>query len=392
MQRTNYALITFIVVLAVLVGIVGGGVVGGFAGYYGAQMAAPAAAAAAVPAVVSNQPPAGSAPAPSTSVTLKEDSAVIQAVRTVKPAVVTVINQMQANPRGFRFGNATPTASGSGVIIDPKGYIVTNNHVIEGSSKLQVIYSDGTTVNATLVGTDSVMDIAVLKVDGKVPASASFGESSALEPGQVAIAIGSPLGDFRGTVTVGVVSGLNRTVGNEQGLIQTDAAINNGNSGGPLVNSLGQVIGINTLVVRSSNSGNVAEGLGFAIPSNLVRELTTQLISGGKVEHPYMGVSYQMLDAQVAADLNITATDGAIVMSVESGSAAEKAGLQEKDVIVALDGQKVDADHSLMSALFTHKPGDKVNLTVMRNGKQVQVTLTLGVRPATQVDSNSGNG
>lgn len=391
MQRTNYALITFIVVLAVLVGIVGGGVVGGFAGYYGAQMAAPAAAAA-VPAVVSNQQPAGSAPAPSTSVTLKEDSAVIQAVRTVKPAVVTVINQMQANPRGFRFGNATPTASGSGVIIDPQGYIVTNNHVIEGSSKLQVIYSDGTTVDATLVGTDSVMDIAVLKVNGKVPASASFGDSGALEPGQVAIAIGSPLGDFRGTVTVGVVSGLNRTVGNEQGLIQTDAAINNGNSGGPLVNSLGQVIGINTLVVRSSNSGNVAEGLGFAIPANLVHELATQLISGGKVEHPYLGVSYQMLDSQVAADLNISATDGAVVMSVESGSAAEKAGLQEKDVIVALDGQKVDADHSLMSALFTHKPGDKVNLTVMRNGKQVQVALTLGVRPATQADSNSGNG
>ncbi len=391
MQRPNYALITFIVVLAVLVGIVGGGVVGGFAGSYGAQLAAPAAAAA-VPAVVSNQQPAGSAAAPVTSVTLKEDSAVIQAVRTVKPAVVTVINQMQANPRGFRFGNATPTASGSGVIIDPKGYIVTNNHVIEGASKLQVIYSDGTTVDATLVGTDSVMDIAVLKVAGNVPASASFGDSGALEPGQVAIAIGSPLGDFRGTVTVGVVSGLNRTVGNEQGLIQTDAAINNGNSGGPLVNSQGQVIGINTLVVRSSNSGNVAEGLGFAIPSNLVRELATQLISGGKVEHPYLGVSYQMLDSQVAADLNISSTEGAVVMSVESGSAAEKAGLQEKDVIVALDGQKVDADHSLMSALFTHKPGDKVNLTVVRNGKQVQVTLTLGVRPATQADSNSGNG
>ena len=128
-------------------------------------------------------------------------------------------------------------------------------------------------------------------------------------------------------------------------------------------------------------------------PGRSLRLGTWQIpLSGGKVEHPYMGVSYQMLDSQVAADLNISATDGAVVMSVESGSAAEKAGLQEKDVIVALDGQKVDADHSLMSALFTHKPGDKVNLTVMRNGKQVQVTLTLGVRPATQVDSNSGNG
>ena len=391
MQKPNYALITFIVVLAVLVGIVGGGVVGGFAGYYSAQMAAPVAAAA-VPAVVSNQAPAASAAAPSTSVTLKEDSAIIDSVRAVKPAVVTVINQMQPSSRGFRFSNATPTASGSGVIIDNRGYIVTNNHVIDGAQKLSVIYSDGTKVDATLVGTDATLDIAVLKVDGKVPASASFGDSGALEPGQVAIAIGSPLGDFRGTVTVGVVSGLNRTVGNEQGLIQTDAAINNGNSGGPLVNSLGQVIGINTLVVRSSNSGNVAEGLGFAIPSNLVHELASQLIAGGKIEHPYMGVNYQMLDSQVAADLNVSATEGAIVMSVESGSAAERAGLQEKDVIVALDGQKIDADHSLMSALFTHKPGDKVNLTVNRNGKQVQVALTLGVRPTTQADSNSGNG
>ncbi len=389
MQRPNYALMTFIVVLAVMVGIVGGGVVGGFAGYYTAQLAAPARPAA-VAAAVSN--PSTAPAAPSTSMTLKEDSAVVEAVRTVKPAVVTVINTMQASPRGFRGSSVAPTASGSGVIIDPNGYIVTNNHVIDGASKLQVIYADGTKADATLVGTDAVMDIAVIKVDGKVPATASFGDSGALEPGQVAIAIGSPLGDFRGTVTVGVVSGLNRTVGNEQGLIQTDAAINNGNSGGPLVNSLGQVIGINTLVVRSSNSGNVAEGLGFAIPSNLVRELANQLITGGKVEHPYLGVSYQMLDSQVASDLNMNVTEGAAVMSIESGSAAEKAGLQERDVIVALDGQKIDADHSLMSALFTHKPGDRVNLTVLRNGRQVQLTLTLGVRPATQANPSTAPG
>jgi 2-alkenal reductase len=312
--------------------------------------------------------------------TLKEDSAVIDAVRKVKPAVVTVINQMQPR-RGF-FGSISPTASGSGVIIDSKGYIITNNHVIAGQKSLQVIYADGTKADATVAGTDSVADIAVIKVDGKVPAVATLGDSNAIEPGQVAIAIGSPLGDYRGTVTVGVVSGLNRRVGQQQGLIQTDAAINNGNSGGPLINSLGQVVGINTLVVRSTNEGNVAEGLGFAIPSNQVREIMTQLITKGGVERAYIGVTYQDVDPQIASALNLNTTNGVVITQVEPGTPAAKAGLQEGDVILEFDSQKIDQDHALSSFLYTHKAGDTVTLTILRDGKTMQVKITLALRPA----------
>ncbi len=391
MQKPNYWLMSLVVVLAVVVGIVGGGVMGGFAGYYAAQLSAPTNVVAPVSAASSVSSTQPSNPGATTSLTLKEDSAVIDAVNKVKPAVVTVINNMQPQ-RGFFGRSVAPTASGSGVIIDPKGYIVTNNHVIDGEQSLQVIFADGSKADATVVGADTVLDIAVIKVNGSVPAVAQFGNSNSLEPGQVAIAIGSPLGDYRGTVTVGVVSGLNRTVGQDQGLIQTDAAINNGNSGGPLVDSLGQVIGINTLVVRSTNDGNVAEGLGFAIPSNLVRDVANQLIAQGHVEHPYIGVSYQPVDQQVASALNLTTTQGVVVMQVEAGSPADQAGLQQNDVITALNGQPIDENHSLVSVLFTHKPGEVVTLTVLRNGKQMQTKLTLGVHPTSQLPSDNSVG
>lgn len=390
MQKRNYTLLTLLLVSAILLGVMGGGAVGGLAGYYVAQ------------AAHSNLPPAASnvgttvktessAPATVVNQTLKEDSAVIDAVKKVQPAVVTVINQMQPQ-RNRRGATLSPTASGSGVIIDAKGYVVTNNHVIDGAQSLQVIYADGTQVDATLVGTDPVLDIAVLKVNGQVPAVAQFGDSGALEPGQIAIAIGSPLGDFRGTVTVGVISGLNRTVDSETGLIQTDAAINNGNSGGPLINSLGQVVGINELVVRNSNSGNVAEGLGFAIPSNLVRDIATQLIANGHVEHPYIGVGYQPVDPQVASALNLNTTNGIVVTQVDPNSPAARAGLQPDDVILALNGQTIDQNHVLTGLLLTHKPGETVTLTVLRNGKQMQMSITLAVHPTTQINSDNAIG
>jgi S1-C subfamily serine protease len=378
MQKPNYALISCVVVLAILVGMVGGGVMGGLAGYYAAQNSLSNAASLASAAVTSPTSNVQPAPLQQTNLTLKEDSAVIDAVRKVKPAVVTVINNMQPR-RGF-FGTFAPTASGSGVIVDAKGYIITNNHVIAGQQSLQVIFSDGSKADATIVGADSVSDIAVLKVD-KVPAVATLGDSNALEPGQVAIAIGSPLGDYRGTVTVGVVSGLNRRVGQQQGLIQTDAAINNGNSGGPLINTLGQVIGINTLVVRSTNDGNVAEGLGFAIPSNQVREIMTQLIAHGHVDRAYLGITYQEVNPQIASALNLNTTDGVVITQVDAGTPAARAGLQEGDVILEFDGQKIDQDHSLQSLLFTRKAGDTVTLTVLRGSQTIPVKVTLSARP-----------
>lgn len=374
MQRTNYTLISCIIILAVLLGIVGGAVMGGLTGYYVATSLKPASVPTTL--TVSNNPTASPA---STTLTLKEDSAVIDAVRKVKPAVVTVVNRMQSR-RSF-FGNSvSPTASGSGVIIDAKGYIVTNNHVVSGANALQVILSDGTKADATLVGTDAIADIAVLKVDISLSTSAPFGDSSALQPGQTAIAIGSPLGDFRGTVTMGVISALNRSVGSQQGLIQTDAAINNGNSGGPLINTMGQVVGINTLVVRSTTEGNVAEGLGFAVPSNQVREIVSQLIDKGRVDRSYLGVSYQPVDPLSASGLNSDVTYGVIVTQISPNTPAAKAGIQEGDVIVAFDGQKLDQD-ALTALLLKHKAGDVINLTVVRDGKQMDLKVTLGARP-----------
>ncbi len=384
MSRST-TLLSCAIVLAIVLGIIGGAVMGGVAGYYAAQnivstsSASVAPAPTALPAAATQANPTAQPVLPATTnLTLKEESAVIDAVRKTKPAVVTIIGQQQSR-RG------TPlTSSGSGVIIDSKGYIVTNNHVIQGEKKLTVIYADGSKADADVVGADSASDLAVLKVPTPVPAVAQFGNSNALEPGQIAIAIGSPLGDYRGTVTVGVVSGVNRRVGRQQGLIQTDAAINNGNSGGPLINSLGQVIGINTLVVRNTNEGNVAEGLGFAIPSNSAQEVVSQLLTKGRVERPFIGITYQEVDPTIASAMNLQLAQGVVVMQVEPNSPAAKAGLLERDVVLALNALKITEETPLASILLNYKPGDQVTLTIHRDGKQVPVKVTLSARPAEQ--------
>ena len=188
------------------------------------------------------------------------------------------------------------TVSGSGFFISDQGYVVTNNHVVEGTKEVSIVLSDGTEEKASVVGTDIYSDIAVLKAGGKVPAVASLGNSDKLNPGESVIAIGSPLGNFKNTVTVGVVSATGRSIDTGNGyqiedLIQTDAAINHGNSGGPLVDLAGEVIGINTLVVRNSGMGDVAEGLGFAIPINTAQVVAQQIIQKGYFTRPYMGIS-----------------------------------------------------------------------------------------------------
>jgi 2-alkenal reductase len=209
------------------------------------------------------------------------------AVRAAGPAVVTVVNTMQVTSRG-RFGSGTRTAEalGSGVIISDQGYIVTNQHVVDGQTSLEVIFSDGTRVAATLVGEDASSDLAVIKVDVAVPAVATLGDSDTLVAGQPVVAIGTALGDFQNTVTEGIISGLHRQLDDSsvavQDMIQTDAAINHGNSGGPLLELEGKVVGINTAVVRTdSAAGDVAEGLGFAIPVNTVKKVVEQLIASG---------------------------------------------------------------------------------------------------------------
>jgi 2-alkenal reductase len=331
------------------------------------------------------------------------DASVVNAVKKTSPAVVTVINvlqassqpnQLQQDPFQLPLPNAPQqqpqqpqqpsVASGSGVIISNDGYIVTNNHVVENEQSLAVIYADGSRHEATLVGTDPVMDIAVIRVKDAVPGVAAFGNSDALQPGETAIAIGSPLGDFQNSVTVGVVSALNRTVAGSgmEGLVQTDAAINHGNSGGPLINVNGEVIGINTLVVRSdSMAGDQAQGLGFAIPSNTVKDVSQQLISNGKVVYPYLGVSFGEIDPETAALQNLPVQYGALVGQVQPNTPAAQAGLQQNDIITAIDGDKLDGTSSLRQLLLKHKPGDTVQLEVQRDGKPMTVNVKLGTRP-----------
>jgi S1-C subfamily serine protease len=377
-QKTGfgYTLIILLVVVAVLLGTGGGAVVGGLAGYM--------AASYRIPPSPSPTPEATGA-SEITYLTLTEDSAIIEAVAEVKPAVVTVINTLPPQ-RGF-FGQITePQASGSGVIIDERGYIVTNNHVVENSSSLEVIFADDTKVSATLVGADAFSDLAIILVDGELPAVAGLGDSAALQPGEPVIAIGSPLGDFKGTVTVGVVSALDRRLElgeglAMEGLIQTDAAINQGNSGGPLVNALGQVVGINTAIVRGDGYGSaVAEGLGFAIPSNTVKEVTEQLIQYGHVRRPYLGVQWVAIDPTIAAAYNLPVQFGAYIQEVEAGTPAERAGLQAGDIITAIGGQAIDEQNPLVNILMRLDPGEEVQMTVVREGREITLGVTLGSR------------
>jgi 2-alkenal reductase len=286
-------------------------------------------------------------------------------------------------------------AVGSGVIVDQRGYVVTNNHVVAEGRKYQVIFQDGTKVDAKLVGSDDYSDVAVLQIDGKVPAVAALGDSTKLRPGDAVIAIGSPLGDFRNTVTSGVVSAVGRKLDDSapglSNLIQTDAAINHGNSGGPLVDPSGQVIGINTAVVRgsggaagglfSSGGGDVAEGLGFAIPSSTVRNVVDQLISNGAVTRPYLGVNFQSVNPRIASYYDLGTKEGALVTRVAPNSPARKAGLQQGDVITAVEGDKVTDQQGLPELLNKHKVNDQVNLTVNRDGKDQTLQVQLAQRP-----------
>ena len=314
--------------------------------------------------------------------TVDVETAITKAVQNVGPTVVTVVATIPSQQTFFG-PTGKETSTGSGVIISSEGYVLTNNHVVEGADKFQVIYSDGSQQDATLVGTDQYSDIAVLKVAGTMPAVATLGNSDALNPGESVIAIGSPLGDFKNTVTVGVVSATGRSIDTGQGytidgLIQTDAAINQGNSGGPLVNLAGEVIAINTLIIRSSGSGTVAEGLGFAIPINTARAVADQIIRNGYVSRPYLGISWQPITPRVAAIYRLPVQYGVYITDVATNSPASQAGLQVGDIITAIDNTTLDETHAYINTLFQYSAGDAVTLTVNRNGRQLQVQATLG--------------
>jgi serine protease Do len=347
---------------------------------------AQAARISAVPPVTESLPASSKNTGQTTTLVVNStqvETAITQAVKKVGPSVVTVVGTVQGQFTPFG-RTSSGTVSGSGVFISDQGYILTNNHVVEGTQgDLTIVLANGDQEKATIVGTDQFSDIAVLKTTGKIPAVATLGNSDLLNPGESVIAIGSPLGDFKNTVTAGVVSATGRSIDTGQGytidnLIQTDAAINQGNSGGPLVNLAGEVVAINTLIVRSSGSGTVAEGLGFAIPIDTAKAVAEQLIQNGKITHPYLGISFQPITPDVATMYNLPAQWGAYVTDVASGSPASQAGLRQGDIITRIGGISLDETHSYINTLFTFKPGDPVTVEVLRNGKTVQMQVTLG--------------
>lgn len=310
------------------------------------------------------------------------ETSITQAVAKVGPAVVTVVGTIPGQMTFFG-PMGDQTVSGSGVFISEQGYLLTNNHVVEDTTQVSVILSDGTKQQAVLVGADKFADLAVLKTEVRPPAVAEMGNSDVLRPGETVIAIGSPLGDFMNTVTVGVVSATGRAIDSGrgyliEGLIQTDAAINQGNSGGPLVNLAGQVVGINTLVVRESPSGAVAEGLGFAIPINAARAVAEQIMQKGYFARPYLGIRYQSITPGVARAYGLPVPWGVYITAVVPDSPAAQAGLQPDDILIQIGDQPIDENHSYINSLFQYRPGDTVTLTFVRGRQTLQTQVTLG--------------
>ncbi|MGO5064488.1 PDZ domain-containing protein [Clostridium sporogenes] len=289
-------------------------------------------------------------------------NSITKAAESVGPAVVGISNKTE----GY-FGVADQ-GSGSGIIFDPSGYIVTNNHVINGAQKITVKLSTGKVLDASLVGKDSRSDLAVIKVDAKNLPVAKFADSSKVKVGDVAIAIGNPLGEeFAGTVTAGIVSAINRKLqygGAVYKLIQTDAAINPGNSGGALCNDSGEIIGINSLKEN-------AEGIGFAISINEAKDIIKSLMDYGKVSRPYLGVAGKTISSER------NGVSGAYIAEVVQGSGAAAAGIRPTDIIVELDGKKVTKFEDLADILDNHKVGDVVKTKILRNSKYKEVNVTL---------------
>ena len=355
--------------------------------------------------------------APPAATSTDPNGIVVDVAAKVSPAVVTIISQQGAGSSGSSggtdpftnpFGGSNPfgggsgggngggsggaaTGIGSGVIFDANGWILTNHHVVDGATTLTVKLTDGRSFPAKVYGIDTLTDLAIVKIDATGLPTVSLGSSADLKVGQLAIAIGNPLGEYTNSVTSGVVSGLNRSIDISGGalddLIQTDAAINPGNSGGPLLDAGGNVVGINTAEAGS------AQGIGFAIPIDLAKPLTEQALAGKTLSRPWLGVRYLAVDAGVAAQNKLPADHGAWVTAgqsasgtntpaIEANSPAAKAGMKENDIITAVDGTAVDGTHPLVALLAQHNAGDTITLTVQRGAQSLQLPVTLASRPS----------
>ena len=317
----------------------------------------------------------------------------VYAANKILPSIVGIQIEYNVTSMFSMFGNSqtsTATATGSGIIISEDGYILTNNHVVSSSeaesyyqvseaTKITVtLFDDDTPYEATIVGTDEETDLAVIKIDKTGLTKAEFADSDSIKVGEFAMAVGSPLG-LQSSVTCGIVSAVNREVTDTDGktytLIQTDAAINAGNSGGALVNSEGKVIGVNTLKL----TGTDVEGMGFAIPINSTTDISSQLIEYSKVRRPYIGITGMDLDAQTAQANNLV--EGIYVKDVETFSAGEKAGIKIGDVIIQADGKDIKTMDELNEIKNSHNIGDEMTVRVNRDGEERDLTITLGEQP-----------
>lgn len=325
------------------------------------------------------------------SAALYDEGTVISIYNTASPAVVEI--EVTAQSSSIFGQSYSEEGLGSGFVIDNQGYIVTNNHVIDGATSVNVTFSSGDTASATVVGTDSADDLALIKVDASAVTGITplqLGDSTTVKVGQLALAIGNPYG-LENTFTVGVISGLNRalstTSSNLTGLLQTDAALNSGNSGGPLLDSSGKVIGVNTAI----ESG--ATGIGFAVPSNTVSRVLSSLKTGQTIVRAWLGISGSDLNATKAQSLGLTVNQGIYVVSVVSGSPAANAGLiagstdssgnltTGGDVITAVDGNAFTKITDLSAYIATKQVGNVVTLTVLRNGQYLTIQATLAAWP-----------
>jgi serine protease Do len=338
-------------------------------------------------------------------------------VSKVAPAVVTIradrrVRAPQQFPfmndpffRGL-FGDRMPQqqpreellrALGSGVIVSADGYILTNHHVIDGAEQIKIDMNDGRTLDAKLVGSDPLSDLAVLKISSSGLTYLTPGDSDKVRVGDIALAIGNPFGIGQ-TVTMGIISAKGRFsregpgAGNFEDFLQTDAPINQGNSGGALINTTGELIGINSQILPGNSGGNI--GIGFAIPSNMARSVMDQLVKNGKVRRGQLGINVQRVTSDVAESLSLPDTKGVIVSGVRAGSAAERAGIRRGDVITALDGAPVSDTNAFRNRIASTTPGTEVTLTIMRDNKEQKIRATLGeVTPETaQAEQGDDNG
>ncbi len=308
-------------------------------------------------------------------------ASVADVAEQANPAVVTITNYQSQSDRFSGASGLVPYGVGSGYIVDDDGHVVTNQHVVEGGTAFEVEFIDGTTVAATLIGSDFFQDVAVLQLDllagQEVPGVLSFGDSDTVRAGDAVIAIGTPYGEYANSVSDGTVAALDRAIMSPRyyalsNLIQHSAPIYEGNSGGPLLNMDGEVIGMNVAKATQTQlglSGDDQTGIGFAIASNAIEPLVEEIIANGKVSRPYIGIEGQGF------------TGGQGVISVVAGGPADEAGLQAGDVITGIEGQEIDENHPFLNMLFEYEPGETVELTVDRNDDRMTVEVTLGERP-----------